>query len=775
MKKLFLFLSAFVFLGFSGFAQKSENTTITEDDYARAEQFLNYGTAPYIDHGSMRPHWFSEDQFWYRVLDNKGSHFIVVNPKKKTKKAAFDQKKLAIALSKATGNEYKATHLPFHSFKYGNHQKSILFHAVGKYWKCDLERYRCTTKKEKKEVSENQAKRGEVISPNGEWAAFIKDYNLWVRNLNTNKKIQLTKDGKKDFGYATNNASWKHSDRPVLRWSPDSKKIATYKQDQRASKYMHLTSTKVGAPDLESWRYAFPQDSAIMMIHRVIIDVDQPKVIPLDIPADPRRSTRMDDIVYEGHLADVQWSSDGSKLAFVSTSRYHKIEKIRIADAETGKVREVFQEKVATQFESGHGGVNWRYLPTTNEFIWFSERDNWGHLYLFDAQSGSLKNKITTGDYVVDKIVKVDKKNRIIYFIAAGLQEENPYFRNLCKVHFNGKGFENLTPESGTHKITWSPSEKYFIDDYSKPDVPNHIVLRNLKGKELLTLEKTNISRLKNTGWRAPIPFKVKAANGHTDIYGLMYVPSDLDPTKKYPIVDYIYPGPQGGTIGNWSFIPSRRDHQALAELGFVVVTMNGTGNPLRTKEFQDMSYGDLSINTLPDQIAGIKQLADQYGYLDTSRVGIWGHSGGGFATVAALLHYPDFFKVGIAESGNHDNRNYEADWSDRFNGPISEEKLAAQANENYVENLKGKLLLVDGLMDDNVPPQNTLLLVKALEDANKTFDLIFYPNSRHGYYGYYFYEMRRRWDYFVENLLEKTPPTNYEFHPQSDPRNSVQ
>lgn len=769
-------LPVFLMAGFLANAQQSGHV-LTADDYAHAERFLSYNTSRYVDHESVRPEWLQNDRFWFRDMTANGSRFLLADPAKDKLSPAFDQQKLANAISKATGKKYTASMLPFYTFKYTDDGKAIIFYVRGKYWKCDLRTYQCTESDEK-ELSQNgssyrKSNPNEVVSPDGKLAAFIKDWNLWVRDLATGKETQLTTDGIPDFGYATDNASWRHSDRPVLLWSPDSKKIATFKQDQRHVKDMYLVSTNVGAPHLEKWKYEFPMDTAQMKIYRVIINVDIPKVIFLKIPPDPRRSTDMDDIVNNGHLADAQWSEEGSKLAFVSTSRFHKTEKVRIADATTGDVREVFEEKVPTQFESGHGGVNWRYLPNSKEFIWFSERDNWGHLYLYDAVTGQLKNKITEGNYLVDDIKKIDEKKRVIYFVATGLQKENPYFAEFCKINFDGKGFKSLTPEPGTHSISFSPSGNYFTDSYSKPDVPGETVLRDLDGKLILTLAKTDVSRLKAKGWKPPVPFTVKAADGKTNIYGLMYVPTRLNAHKKYPVIDYIYPGPQGGSVGGWSFRASRGDNQALAELGFVVVEIEGTGNPLRTKRFQDMSYGNMAINTLPDQIAGIRQLAAKYSYMDITRVGIWGHSGGGFATAGAMFRYPDFFKVGIAESGNHDNRNYESDWGDRFNGPINNTSYVAQANATNAKNLKGKLLLVHGLMDNNVPPQNTLLVIQALEDANKDFDLIVYPNSRHGYGKYYYYQMRRRWDYFVKNLLGALPPHEYEFKPVMDPRNA--
>jgi dipeptidyl-peptidase-4 len=521
-------------------------------------------------------------------------------------------------------------------------------------------------------------------------------------------------------------------------------------------------TTNVGAPVLKAWKYPLPGDKQIATIRRVVIDVENPKVISLSIPADQHRATLSDDISSSGTFDDIDWKADGSEVAFLSTSRDHKNEKFRIANATTGAVREVFEETVKTQFESGQGAINWRYLPASKEIIWYSERDNWGHLYLYDATSGKVKNQITKGDFVVTRLIKVDEKTRTLYFMANGREKGNPYFGHFYKVGFDGKNITNLAPEEGNHTVTLSPSEKYFIDNYSQPDVPTVTVLRSLDGKLITNLEKTDVSRLTATGWKAPTPVSVKAKDGKTDIYGLVFTPTKMDANQKYPVIDYIYPGPQGGSVGSWSFTASRGDHQALAELGFIVVVIEGTSNPDRSKSFHDMSYGNMAENTLPDQIAAIRQLSAKYP-IDTTKVGIWGHSGGGFATAAAMFRYPDFFKVGISESGNHDNRNYEDDWGERYNGLVENADYEAQANQNYAKNLKGKLMLVHGMMDDNVPPYNTLLVVEALEKANKSFDLVIFPNSAHGYGAYSPYMMRRRWDYFVQNLLGAEPPKDYQ------------
>lgn len=782
MKKLLITIVSctFVFL-------LNAQDALTAKDYQQAENFLGYNTQQFVDRGSVNANWYAPDKFWYRVLTPDGSEFLSVDAAKGTRSAAFDHQKLAAALSSATGRTYKASMLPFQSYSYSADGKSMIFRADTKQWKCDLQTYACAvdTTRLLDNAQRNQGfgrgNRGlEVVSPDGSKAVYIKDHNLFMRDVKSGMISQLTTDGIKDFGYATDNAGWTGSDRPVLRWSPDSKKIATFKQDQRNVGEMYLTSTNVGHPTLKAWKYPLPGDKDIPMIHRCVIDVDEPKVIMLNIPADPHRASLSDDISSSGTFDDIDWNPDGTEFAFLSTSRDHKQEKFRIANALTGEVREVFEEVVPTQYESGWGAINWRYLPKTKEIIWFSERDNWGHLYLYDAATGKQKQQITKGNWVVTRLIRVDEKNRQLYFIAVGTQSENPYFAQFYRINFDGKNLTLLSPGAGTHTISFSPSDNYFIDTYSKPDVPSVSVLRDMNGKQIVDLEKTDVSRLKAKGWKPPTPLALKSADGKDDIYGLMFTPSHLDPNRKYPVIDYIYPGPQGGSVGNWGFSAGRGDHQALAELGFIVVLIEGTGNPLRSKSFHDKYWPDMSTNTLPDQVAAIRQLAQRYSYIDTTKVGIWGHSGGGFATAAAMFRYPEFFKVGISESGNHDNRNYEDDWGERYiglltKGPDGKDNYEAQANQTYAKNLKGKLMIAHGLMDNNVPPYNSWLVIEALTKANKDYDLIVFPNAAHGFGQYSPYMMRRRWDYFVKNLLGKEPPREYQLETKNDPRNGGQ
>ena len=621
----------------------------------------------------------------------------------------------------------------------------------------------------------------EILSPNRELAAYIDNFNLWVRNTKTDKRFQLTFDGFNNYGYATNNAGWKKSKSPVLKWSPDSKKIATFRQDAREVGEMYLTSTNVGHPKLEAWKYALPGDDKIFEIERLIIDVKSKKIIKFKMNNDFQRSTTTDHIAgRDGEFLDTQWSDDSSKLAFISTSRDHKEAHLQIADSKTGDVFSLFKENVKTYYESGVRAENWKVLFDSNEFIWYSEKDNWGHLYLYDLSTKKLKNRITSGNWLVRKIMHIDYINREIIFTAGGREKGNPYHIYLYKINFDGNKLICLTPERGSHSISSSPNWNYFVTTYSTTNTSPISILKDRNGKNLLQLASSNTDELIKNGWQEPLEFNVKARDDKTDLFGIMYLPSDYKKNKKYPILNYIYPGPQSGSVGNYSFMVSRKDFQSLAELGFIVVSVDAMGTPGRSKSFHDAYYGNMGDNGIPDNIYAIQQLANRYSFMDISKVGIWGHSGGGFASTAAILKYPDFYDVAVSTSGNHDNRNYIADWGEKWHGllkpldlnkkdgkldfDISKSNYDIQANQLLVNNLKGKLLLAHGLLDDNVPPSSTFLVVDALINANKDFDLILFPNKRHSYGNLNNYMMRRKWDYFVKHLKSINPPKNYSF-----------
>jgi dipeptidyl-peptidase-4 len=760
----------------SGMAQGKQ---LTNEDYARAEKFMGYNVNPLVYHGVARPTWMEDGRFWYRDNGPDGVTFMVVDPAKGTKTPAFDQTKLAAALTAATGGRMKADphHLVVSEITFSDGDKTVVVRNGSRKFRCDLSGAGVCTEviaagaKPSEQTSGGRVRSATDVSPDKTKAAFIRDWNLWVRDVATGKETQLTKDGVKDYGYATDNAGWQMSDNPILVWSPDSKKIATFQQDQRKDGEMYLVPVTNGHPALKAWKYPLVGDKDVTMIERVIIEVDGAKVIRLKMPPDQHRSTLCDDVSCRGGSGwdDVQWSEDGTHLAFVSTSRDHKQEWMRIADASTGEVRDVMGETTAKFYESGNDKVNWKYLSKTNELLWFSEKDNWGQMYLYDIATGKLKNQITHGEGNVTQVLHVDEKARTIYFVGVGKEAGvDPYFQHYYSIRFDGKDMKLLTPENADHAITPSPDGRFFVDVYSTVTQPETAVVRDDTGKVVVDVAKQDITKLVAAGWVPPMPITVKARDGKTDVYGFMFKPTSFDASKKYPIVNHVYPGPQTGSCGARGFAAAHGDMQSLAELGFIVVCIDGMGTPWRSKAFHEAYYGNLGDNTIPDQVSGMKDLAAKYPWIDLDKVGIYGHSGGGNATGAAMFHYPDFFKVGIAESGNHDQRDYEDDWAEKWAGlevknADGTSNYDSQANQNFVKNLKGKLLLAHGSMDNNVPMNNTLLVVEALIKANKDFDLLIIPNVAHGYGEATQYMTRRRWDYFVKNLAGDIPPHEYE------------
>ena len=699
--------------------EKDQNQiTANLNDYKRAEEFLSVNVNHLVTDLIKKRYWGENDQFVYQKVTADDLVTVVADPR--------------------NGNKsFKA------SFKEPN------------------------TKNNK-----------EHLSPDGTKAAFIVDYNLWVRDTRNNNITQLTFDGTEHYGYATNNAGWVRDDRPVLLWSPDSKKIATFRHDSRNVGEMYLVSTKVGHPKLDAWKYPLPGDDSIFMIERIILHLDdEPRMVKLNMPPDPHRSSTGDHVAdRQGRFIDVEWSAQSDLLAFVSSSRDHKSAKLRLADPETGEIRDIYNETVATYYESGFINPNWRILHHRNEFIWYSEKDNWAHLYLHDLQTGKIKKQLTSGDWSVLDLQRVDESNGLIFFTAANKENGDPYFHYLYSLNLDIGEPKLLTPETANHSIEWSTSGEYLVDTFSTPNIVPTSVIRDKAGKIVMSLEKADASALIKKGWVAPETFVVKARDNLTDLYGLLYKPSNFNPEYSYPILNYIYPGPQAGSVGSRSFRAARRDKQAIAELGFIVVEVDAMGTPGRSKSFHDAYYGNMGDNGLPDQITAIKQLAVERPWMDLQRIGVWGHSGGGYASTGAILRYPDFYKVAVSSAGNHDNRNYEDDWGEKWQGLLEESSMTDtngneilttnydnQANQLLAKNLEGKLLLAHGMMDDNVPPSNTLLMVQALIEAEKDFDLVIFPEAKHGF-GNSRYFMKKRWNYFVKHLHNIEPPEDFHF-----------
>jgi dipeptidyl aminopeptidase/acylaminoacyl peptidase len=755
-----------------------EKKVFTNADYDRAARFLAQNLNGLVVGGTVNATWLPDERFWYRNTTAAGAEFILVDPARKTRAPAFDHAKVATALAAVAGGSYNPQQLPFQQIELSARADTVRFDVGARRYACDVRGTKCVAAGDAPRGAGGGGQRGgrgggggraggagnAVLSPDGKAAAFIRNWNLWLRDVASGQERPLTTDGVENYGYATDNAGWAGSDRAILLWSPDSKKLVTQQQDERKVGDMYLVETRVGHPNLRAWKYPLPGDSVVAMMDRVIIDVATGRMVRLQMPPDYHRATLGDNI----SMNDYNWSPDGSKLALVSTSRDHKSAVFRVADAVTGAVRTVFEETVPTHFESRTG---WRVLWATNEVIWYSQRDDWGNLYLYDLNTGQLKNRITTGEGPVTQIERIDDKTRTLWYAANGREAgQDPYFSHYYRIGLDGRSPQvSLTPDDGTHSIQLSPSGRWIVDTYSKPDVPPVVTLRDATGKLVLPLEQTDITKLLATGWKPPMPITVKAADGKTDIYGMLFRPTNFDPAKKYPIINNAYPGPQSGSVGSRAFTAARGDRQSLAELGFIVVTIDGRGTPGRSKSFHDSYYGAMGRdNTVPDQVAGMKDLAQKYPWIDIDKAAMWGHSGGGFITADAMFRFPDFFKVGISESGNHDQRNYEDDWGERYQGlltrnPDGTDNYDVEANQSMAKNLKGKLLLAHGGMDNNVPPYNTYLVVDALIKANKDFDLLIIPNAAHGYGGDSNYMMRRRWDYFVKWLLDAEPPREYE------------
>ena len=751
----------------------------TAEDYLHAERWMSYHVDSLSSGGLIQTHWLQDGRLWYTTEDTGGIVYHLVDPARRTVTTPFSIAHLARALDKAGAPTYlRDPHtLRLANFTLTQSDSQLSFVAGKVYYQCGLsaDQVDCTAT----QTAAQDIVTALHLSPDRTKALFIRDWNLWLYDLLTATQTPLTSDGISDFGYSTDNAGWRRSDNAIVLWSPDSRKIATFRQDQRSTGEMTIVPITNKHPQPDTWKYPLAGDDHITTIQRVIVELPAAgaptRVIPLKMPADQHRSTLCDDITcHEAVLEDAQWSADSSELAFVSTSRDHKDEVFRVANATTGEVRTVLTESVPTYFGGGDSGrQNWRYLSASHELIWFSERDNWGNLYLYDTLTGQLKNKITGAglrhEGSVTQLLKVDLDLRTLYFLGVGREPgRDPYLQHLYSIRFDGTEEHLLTPENSDHVVEPASDGRYFLDTHSTPVSPRRTVLRDLTGKIIMDLAHQDIAPLLAAGWRAPTPIVVKGRDGKTPVYGLMFTPFQMEPGRKYPVIDHVYPGPQTGSCGSREFRAARGDSQALAELGFVVVCLDGMGTPWRSKAFHDVNYADLGDNTIPDQVAGLQDLARQFPFINLARVGIYGHSAGGTATVAAMFHYPGFFPVGVAESGVHDQRGYEDDWAEKWSGldrpnPDGTSSYDSQANQYQAGNLKGHLLLIHGTMDENVPFYQTLLVVNELIKANKDFDLIFVPNVGHNYGAATPYVTRRRWDYFVRYLAGAVPPPEYQ------------
>ncbi len=744
---------------------------LTVNDYSRAEQFLPWNTYNMVLGDKVTPRFLNDHEFWFRSHKESGYEFVIVDAIEKSREPVFDHNRLASTLSVLMDTTIEGYKLPFHEFKFLERNEAIQFFVTDSIrWECDILSYNCTGPD-----TVFKRKDWERPSPDRKWLAFERDENLWVRNIINNQEKQLSFDGIKDHGYAVvpEGCCREITDRrsgnriiPPLKWSPDSRKIITHRYDERNVKSLHLLEADDGRPILHSYKYAMPGDSVIPTSEAWVFDVEDGTSTKVRVNPQPGGSYGRDTV-----YTSVQWTANSNNIFYTTRSRNYKNYSLFDVDASTGQATEILEEKGATFVELNQFTryrPAWRVIGNGEEFIWWSERDGWGHLYLYDG-SGKLKNRITSGAWVVTDVIYVDLEERKVYFTAAGKEENvNPYYQFFYRANLDGSNLELLSNEKASHKIIPFPSGKFFIDQYSTPDIPPISLVRSSNGEIIFEFESSDISRLIDAGWKPPLTFDVKGRDGITDLYGLLWFPSNFDPDRSYPLIDYIYPGPQVGSVTLYTFSANGRGNaRALSELGFIVFAIDAFGTPMRSKSFHDAYYENMGDNGLPDHISGIKQLALKYPQIDLNHVGIYGHSGGGFSSTDAILRHPDFFKVAVSGAGNHDNRGYHFSWGEKYQGLLVSESDSTdnydnQANQNIAHNLKGKLLLHYGTLDDNVHPNMTHRVMEELIKSNKDFELIVLPNRNHSY-GNEPYIIRRTWDYFVEHLLNVEPPFEFQ------------
>jgi dipeptidyl aminopeptidase/acylaminoacyl peptidase len=748
------------------------------EDYRRAERFLPQNVERLVFDGQVTPNWIERTtRFWYRNESPTGKNFILVDAAQNTRGPAFDHERLAASLSRALSKTYQPTDLPFDAIRFVDEGRAVQFNVERTRWSCNLTTYECSKSGDAEPIGGPGPGQGQAArfgrldrpSPDGKYTALVKNYNLIVRVVATGEEIQLTRDGERHYEYATplplpSLMIEQGTEEPVQPtaafWSPDSKRLVTYVMDQRNFPRLPVVQSAPEngfRPQGYTMAYSLPVDQSLPTATPVIFDIERRKRIAVDV--------KPINLLYPGG-ANFSWFADGRRFHYREIERGYQTIRVREVDAVTGQSRVIIEERSDTQV---HSPLQ-RLINKESELIWSSERDGWRHLYLYDVKTGQLKNQITKGEWVVRNIEHVDESARVIYFSAGGRESgRDPYLRHVYRINLDGSGLKLLTPEDADHTVSFSPDGKFFVDAYSRVDLPWVSALRRADdGTVVRELEKADISRLLATGWKFPEPFKVKARDSKTDIYGLIWRPSNFDPSKKYPIVENIYTGPHGSFVPK-TFAAYRHHSQVIAELGFICVFIDGMGTWNRSKAFHAVSYKNLGDGGSEDHIAAIKQMAARYPYMDLTRVGIWGHSAGGYDSTHAMLTHPEFYKVAVSSAGNHDHRMDKPGWVELWMGAPVEKHYIEQSNVTLAPNLKGKLLLAHGDLDENVPIAATIKLVDALIKANKDFDFIFMPNRGHGF-GNDPYFMRRRWDFFVKHLLGVTPPEGYKIGEETIP-----
>lgn len=730
----------------------SAQEKITIEDYNRAVGFMsdNY-TNKTAFNLNIQPNWFS---------DNSGVSYVHHSPKEKrffkislpnlVKSDLFDHSKVSKLLSDLLGEDIQPNDLPITKIEFKN-PNNFEITVADKVYGLNTTNYTLTNeiKEEKEEFSKE--------SPNKKWTAFAKEYNLFIKSSGNNETKQLSEKGEKGYEYATYYA-WddiiegENGNRPerfAIEWSPDSKWIYADIVDLRTAEKMYLLDFSIDSlyrPKLLSYYRGSPGDTTMVYVEPVFFNVESGKEIKTNLP----RSTHI-------NSTDVTWSKNSDLVFLESTSRGFQNKSIHTLDLKTEKLEQLYTESSKTNIDN----FVYKLAEDSGLLFFLSEKSGWRQLYSLDLKT-KKENALTNGSYYINSIERIDEKEKTIYFLASAKEKgRNPYYQNLYSISFQGKNLKLLTPEDRHHQISFSPDGKYFVDNFSTVNIPTITVLRKSSdGKILLELGRADVSQLKN--WEAPEIFTATARDGKTLIYGALWKPTNFESSKKYPVIEMSYTGPHTQVFPK-SFAQAL-SWQSYAELGFVVVVVDGLGSSGRSKKFHDYSYKNLG-GGLEDHILAIQQLGQKYNWVDTSRVGIFGHSAGGYDAGRAVLAYPDFYKVAVASAADHDHRMEKAWWPEMYMGWPVDSAYHLQSNITNASNLKGKLLLVHGGIDENVNPSATFKLAEALINADKQFDMLILPSQRHGFKGNHLkYFTKVRWNYFVEHLRGVTPIWDFEW-----------
>jgi dipeptidyl aminopeptidase/acylaminoacyl peptidase len=743
---------------------------VTTADYERAQSLRQQyeSAAVFVPEPAT---WIgTTHKFYYRRSLANGFEFVTVDADTQQRQPSFDHHRIADALSRATGRAYTATRLPFQNFTFNDQLSAIEMTIEGARWTCTLADYVCRTPEVPRPGEIRRGISGPVrgdqsavtprprMSPDGKWMAFIDNFNVAIRPFGGDKRMILSTDGSEGNYY----------DPASIVWSPDSSKLAAYRIRPGYRRLVHyVASSPEDQLQPQHWaiQYAKPGD-LLDLEQPVLFDVRSQKPIAIDSRLFPNPFD----------MSDLVWRKDSRAFSFEYNQRGHEVFRVIEVDAQTGQARAVIAEEPKTFFYYNRSaatlqaGKKYRYdIADGKEVVWMSERDGWNHLYLIDGATGKVKTQITRGTWPVRHVIKVDEEKRQLWFSAGGMQAgKDPYFQHYYRINLDGSGLTPLTTADANHTVEFSSDMMFFVDHYSRPDVPSVLELtdtRRAEGDGLsrrppIEIEKGDISQLVKLGWKAPEVFVAKGRDNTTDIWGLVWKPRNFDPSKKYPVIEYIYAGPHG-THTPKSF-QAVSGMQAQAELGFIVVQMDGMGTSNRSKAFHDVAWQNIKDAGFPDRILWHQAFAAKNPWYDITRVGIYGGSAGGQNSMGALLFHPEFYKVAVSYAGCHDNRMDKIWWNEQWMGwPIGPQYVAS-SNVEHAHKLQGKILLIVGELDTNVDPSSTLQVVSALLKANKNFDFLMIPGAEHnaGRGGAFAdYGERKRFDFFVRHLLGQNPP----------------